>query len=393
MRKLLIDNFDFYSPTYFSFGKGKQYEVGKLAKKFEASKVLLHYGKGSVVKSGLLDQVKKSLENADINFVELGGTEPNPKSDLVYKGIELAQKEKIDFIIAVGGGSVIDSAKAMAIGTHYNGDFWDFYSKNMTVEKAVPLGVVLTIAAAGSEGSSSSVITHNGNKRSQTYRSDFVRPKFAIMNPELAATLPSYQVACGGADIMAHLLERYFTNTKNVEVTDRLIEGLLLTVIKELPKAVKNPVDYETMANIMWAGTLAHNNVVGVGRAQDWASHRIEHKLSALYGIAHGAGLAVVFPAWMKYVVSQDVERFARLGQMVWGILDNDKEKAAYECISKFKEFWSSLGLPTTFAEINGKREDIPYLAKNTTYTNEDGTVGGFMRLREYDIIKIYDLM
>ncbi|MDR1026657.1 MAG: iron-containing alcohol dehydrogenase [Lactobacillus sp.] len=388
-----MDNFDFYSPTYFVFGKARQHETGKYAKQYGATKVLLHYGKGSVIKSGLLEQVKKSLDDAGIAYAELGGVEPNPKADIVYEGIELVRKEKVDFIIAVGGGSAIDSAKAIAIGALYDGDFWDFYVKRIVVEKAVPIGVVLTIAAAGSEGSPSSVITKDGNKRSLMFGSDLVRPKFAVLNPELPATLPPYQVACGGTDIMAHLLERYFTNTKNVETTDRMIEALLLTMIEELPKVVKNPADYESMANVMWAGSLAHNNVVGVGRSQDWASHRIEHELSALYGIAHGAGLAVVFPAWMKYTYEHDVERFARLAKNVWGIENGDKKEMALKAIQSFKDFWSSIGMPTTFEQINGKKEDIPFLAKNVTYTNAGDTVGGFVPLKEDDVVKIYGLM
>ena len=381
-----MDNFDFYSPTYFKFGKDTEKETGSLAKRFGAKKVLLHYGKGSVVKSGLLERVKDSLNSAGISHVELGGVQANPLADLVYEGIDLARRENIDFIIAVGGGSAIDSAKAIAAGVPYEGDFWDFYSAKARVEKALPVGVVLTISAAGSEGSNGSVISAQGGKLKRSTGSDMIRPKFAIMNPSLTATLPPYQVACGGADIMAHLFERYFTNTQDVETTDQLIEALLRAVIINLPKAVANPADYEAQANIMWAGMLAHNNVVGVGRVQDWASHRIEHELSAMYDVAHGAGLATVFPAWMKYTLKHDPARFARLATNVWGVADG------MAGIEKLKNFWSSLGLPTTFKELGGKEEDIPHLVKNITYTPA-GTNGTFVPLKEADVAAIYALM
>ncbi|MBP5305599.1 MAG: iron-containing alcohol dehydrogenase, partial [Lachnospiraceae bacterium] len=286
-----MDNFTFYSPTYFAFGKDTESMAGDLVKRFGGSKVLIHYGGGSVVRSGLLDRVKKSLENAGIGYVELGGVKPNPRSGLVYEGIDLCKKENVDFILAVGGGSTIDSAKAIAAGVVYDGDFWDFYM-GKTIEKALPVGTILTIAAAGSEGSPDSVITKEEGMFKRGASGDAIRPKFSILNPALTQTLPPYQTAAGITDIMAHLHERYLTNTKDVEVTDRLIEGLLLTMIHEAPRVIADPNNYEARANIMWAGMMAHNNAVGVGRSQDWNSHNIEHELSALYDCAHGAGLA-----------------------------------------------------------------------------------------------------
>lgn len=291
-----MENFNFYSPTFFAFGKGRENDCGDLVKRFGGTKVLLHFGGGSVVRSGLLDRVKKSLEKAGVEYVELGGVMPNPRSGLVYKGIELAKKEKVDFVLAVGGGSTIDSSKAIAAGVVYDGDFWDFY-QGKPIEKALPVGTVLTIAAAGSEGSPDSVITNEDGMIKRGASGDAIRPKFSVLNPELTQTLPAYQTACGITDIVAHLYERYLTNSKDVEVTDRLIEGLILTMKSEAPKVMANLEDYEARANIMWAGMVAHNNIVGVGRSQDWTSHQIEHELSALYDCAHGAGLAVTMPA------------------------------------------------------------------------------------------------
>ncbi|MDD4700366.1 MAG: iron-containing alcohol dehydrogenase, partial [Oscillospiraceae bacterium] len=318
-----MNDFTFYSPTYFVFGKNKEIEAGKYIKRFGGSKVLIHYGGGSVVRSGLLDRVKESLSKENISFVELGGVQPNPRSGLVYKGIELCRNEKVDFILAVGGGSTIDSSKAIAAGTVYDGDFWDFY-KGLTITKALPVGTILTIAAAGSEGSANSVITNEEGMFKRGAGGEAIRPVFSILNPELTMTLPAYQTACGATDIIAHVFERYFTNTKDVEITDRLCEAVLLTMIKLVPKVIANPHDYEARANIMWAGMVAHNNLCGVGREQDWASHGIEHELSAVYDCAHGAGLAVVFPAWMTYVYKHDINRFAQMAVNVWGCVMDD---------------------------------------------------------------------
>ena len=390
-----MENFTFYSPTYFVFGKDEECNAGKYVKRFGGSKVLIHYGGGSVVRSGLLDRVKKSLADEGLAFVELGGVKPNPRSSLVYEGIELCRKEKVDFVLAVGGGSTIDSSKAIAAGTVYDGDFWDFYS-GKPVTKALPVGTILTIAAAGSEGSPDSVITKEEGMFKRGATGEGLRPAFSILNPALTQTLPPYQTACGITDIMAHLFERYFTNTQDVEVTDRVIEGLLMTMIHEGPKVIADPNDYQARANIMWAGMIAHNNCCGVGRQQDWSSHNLEHELSALYDCAHGAGLAVVFPAWMEYTMNHDVMRFAQVASRVWGCAMDFQhpEVTAKAGIQAFRQFLKSIGMPQTMAELGGKEEDIPYLAHTAAYGNEgSGTMGGFVVLKEEDMANIYKLM
>ena len=390
-----MNNFTFYSPTYFVFGKEEENNVGKYVRRFGGSKVLIHYGGGSIVRSGLLDRVKASLLAEGLSFVELGGVKPNPRSGLVYEGIALCKKEGVDFVLAVGGGSTIDSAKGIALGALYDGDFWDFYS-GKPVEKALPVATVLTIAAAGSEGSSGSVITKEEGMLKRSAGGEALRPVFSIMNPALTQTLPAYQTACGITDIMAHLFERYFTNTRDVEVTDRLIEGLLMTMVQEAPRVMADPNDYEARANIMWAGMLAHNNCCGVGREQDWASHNMEHELSALYDCAHGAGLAVVFPAWMEYNLQHDVMRFAQVAHRVWGCsMDfQHPENTAKAGIRAFRAFLKSIGMPQTLAEVGGKEEDIPYLARTAAYGNGNGgTLGSFVVLTEDDMAAIYRRM
>ena len=390
-----MDNFFFYSPTAFIFGKETENEAGKYVKKFGGTKVLIHYGGGSVVRSGLLDRVKASLDKEGIPFVELGGVKPNPRSGLVYEGIDLARKENVDFILAVGGGSTIDSSKAIAAGVPYDGDFWDFYSGKL-IEEALPVGTVLTIAAAGSEGSPNSVITKEEGMLKRGSNGDAIRPKFSILNPALTQTLPAYQSAAGITDIIAHLYERYLTNTKDVEVTDRLIEALLLTMRNEAPKVIENPDNYEARANIMWAGMMAHNNSCGVGRSQDWNSHAIEHELSALYDCAHGAGLAVTMPAVFKYVMNHDVMRFAKVAVRVWGCqMDFDHpERTALEGINALQNFLCSIGMPKNFEELGAKKEDIPKLV-NVLCKSEgrNGSISGFVTLNEDDCTKIYEMM
>jgi len=390
-----MDNFTFYAPTYFAFGKDTESEAGKLVKRFGGSKVLIHYGGGSVVRSGLLDRVKKSLEAENIAYVELGGVKPNPRSGLVYEGIELCKNQQVDFILAVGGGSTIDSAKAIAAGAVYDGDFWDYY-EGKPVEKALPVGTILTIAAAGSEGSPDSVITKEEGMFKRGASGEAYRPKFSILNPALTQTLSAYQTACGITDIMAHLYERYQTNTKNVEVTDRLIEALLITMIKEGPKVIENPNDYEARANIMWAGMMAHNNACGVGRSQDWASHDIEHELSAMYDCAHGAGLAVVMPAVFTYNLNHDVMRYAQVAERVWGCkMDMEHpENTAKAGIEALREFLVSIGMPKNFEQLGAKEEDIEHMAHSACYGNGNtGYVGGFVSLGQKDVEAIYRLM
>jgi len=388
-----MENFSFYSPTKFVFGKDTESQTGKLVKEFGGSKVLLHFGGGSVIKSGLLDRVKKSLDAEKIEYVELGGVQPNPIDTKVYEGIEICKKNGVDFILAVGGGSVIDSSKAIALGCCYEGDFWDFYAYTATPKAALPVGTVLTIAAAGSEGSPDSVITKTEGMLKRGFGNDLIRPRFSVLNPALTQTLPAYQTACGATDIMAHVCERYFTNTQNVETTDRLCEAVLLSMINETPKVIANPDDYQARANIMWAGMVAHNNIVGVGRDQDWNSHGIEHELSALYDCAHGAGLAVIMPAWMTYVMKHDVMRFAQFAVRVWGCkMDfSNPEKTAREGIAAFRSFLDSIGMPSKMSEVGGKEEDIPKLVKSFGLP-EGGTTGGFVHLTSADIAEIYKL-
>jgi alcohol dehydrogenase YqhD (iron-dependent ADH family) len=386
-----MNNFNFFSPTSFVFGKDRENEAGKLVKKFGGSRVLIHYGTGSVVKSGLLGRVKTSLEAEGVHFEELGGALPNPRSGLVYQGIDMCKALKLDFILAIGGGSVIDSAKAIAVGALYDGDFWDFFT-GKAIKKALPVGTVLTISAAGSEGSGASVITYEKGMLKRACSADVLRPVFSVLNPALTCTLPNYQTACGATDMIAHVMERYFTNTKNVEITDRLCEGIILTIIKETPKALADATDYESRANLMWAGMVAQNDVCGVGRDSDWSTHIIEHELSALYDVAHGAGLAVMFPAWMKYVMKHDVMRFAQIAVRVWGCeMDfQQPERTALQGIEKLEKFLLSIGMPIRLSELGAKKEDIPTLLKNLNLGN--GTLGSFVKLTEEDVRKIYEL-
>ncbi len=387
-----MENFNFYSPTDFVFGKGTENVCGKYVKKYGGSKVLIHYGSGSVVRSGLLDRVKKSLEAEGIPYVELGGVQPNPRDTKIYEGIDICRKEGVDFILSVGGGSCIDSSKGIALGYYYEGDFWDFYGTGKPVERALPIGTVLTIAAAGSEGSGASVVTKEEGMLKRDVGSDKLRPKFSILNPELTCTLPAYQTACGATDIMAHVFERYFTNTSEVEITDRLCEAVLLTMVKETPRVIADPNNYEARANIMWAGTVAHNDIVGVGRSQDWNSHKIEHELSGLYDVAHGAGLAVVMPAWMEFVYKHDVERFVKMATRVFGCeLDEaNPENTAKAGIKAFRQFLHDIGMPINFEELGAKEEDIPVLVEKLGIG--EGRTGGFVSLTSADVAEIYKI-
>ena len=383
-------NFEFCSPTHFSFGKETETKTGPLVKQFGGTKVLIHYGGGSAEKSGLLNRVRDSLKKEGISFTELGGVKPNPRSGLVYEGIDLCKKEAVDFILAVGGGSVIDSAKAIAAGVFIEGDFWQYWETKTPVPKALPVGVVLTIPAAGSESSHNTVITNEKTMVKRGTTGQCLRPRFAVLNPELTFTLPQWQTASGASDIIAHVLERYFSNTEDVEITDRLCEALLLTMVRETPRVIKDPTCYEARANIMWAGALAHNNVVGVGREQDWATHALEHELSALRDVTHGAGLAVLFPAWMEKALPSNPKVFAKMAERIFGIAPgaNDTE-TGLAGIRAWRDFFNTIGMPSTLRELGMQEEDLPYMA-NRLMLKKDGTFGNFIKLTPADAEEIY---
>lgn len=388
-----MNNFNFYSPTEFVFGKETELETGKLVKKYGAKKVLLHYGGGSIKKSGLYDTVVKALNHEGIPFVELGGVKPNPVDSLVYEGIELAKKENVDFVLAVGGGSAIDSAKAIAAGALYDGDFWDFYDRKASVDKALPVGVVLTIPAAGSEGSSATVITKEDGLLKRGMGSQALRPKFAVINPVLTYTLPMWHTAAGIVDMMSHIFERYLTQTKDVILTDRLSESTLVSIIEAARNIMIDPNDYEARATICWAGTIAHNGILGVGRDEDWITHGLEHQLSALYDMTHGAGLAIMFPAYMRYNLEVDLERFYRLAIEVFKVAPNhyDKLAVALEGIERLKAFYQSIGMPVSLKETDAKKEDLDKLLE-LVEINMGKTFGNFTKLTLEDAKNIYKL-
>ncbi len=387
-----MNNFEFSSPTEIIFGKDTEKKVGQRVKTF-SNKVLLHYGGGSIKKFGLYDRIIDSLKNAGVEFVELGGVQPNPRLSLVQEGIELCHEHDIDFILAVGGGSVIDSAKAIAMGVPYDGDVWDFFARKSKLESVLPVGVVLTIPAAGSEASTSTVITNEDGWLKRGFGSNLIRPSFAIMNPKITFTLPAYQTAAGATDIMAHVMERYFTNVDHVDLTDRLCEATLKTMIKNVPLALEEPNNYDARSEIMWAGTIAHNNLLNTGRVGDWASHNIEHELSAIYDIAHGAGLAVIFPAWMKYVYQHDLDRFAQFAVRVFNVeYDfNSKEQTALEGIRRLEDFFKYIGLPTTLNGLDIPDDRLEEMAEKCK-KSANGTLGNFVKLDQDDILNILKL-
>lgn len=379
-----MNNFTYCSPTFFAFGDGEEQKTGELVRHFGGTKVLLITGGGSVKRNGAYDAVTAALNESNLPWTELTGVQPNPRSSKVYEGIEIVRREGIDFLLALGGGSVIDTAKAIGLGAGYHGDFWDFFCGKAKAETTLPVGTVLTIAAAGSEGSDSCVITHDAdNLKWGCPRTDVIRPKFAIMNPRYTCSLPAYQTACGAVDIMAHICERYFSPTTDVALTDRLCEALLKTILDSAPKALVNANDYSARADLMWAGMLAHNNSCGVGRVQDWASHQIEHELSAFYDCAHGAGLAVVLPAWMEFVMNHDIPRFVRFAVNVMGCKQDEAhpEATAREGIARLRDFFRSLGMPVTLEEIGAKAEDIPAMLEHRSKKPGGFPFGGFVKI------------
>lgn len=386
-----MNNFIFYPATKYVFGRGVENQVADQLIAFGMKKPLIVYGKGSVIKSGLLDRIKKSMDEAGIPYALLGGVQPNPVDEKVYEGIDLAKREGIDSLLAVGGGSTIDTAKAIAAAIPYDGDFWDFYCGKAKVAKALPVGVVLTIPAAGSEGSGNTVITKLDGLHKLGMGSDALRPRFALMNPELTFTLPPYQTAAGITDMMAHIMERYFTNTPDVEITDRVAEGVLKAIIAETPKVIADPHDYQARANIMWSGTLAHNGVCSGGREEDWSPHALEHELSAVYGVTHGAGLAVMFPAWMTYAMAENPGKIAQFARRVFDIAEPDDAKAAAAGIQALKAFLASIGMPTTLAALGIPDPDIDLLARKVT-ENKGNPFGSYIKIDLPTAAKIYTL-
>ena len=390
-----MENFVFYSPTEFVFGRDTQSQTGELVKRYGGRRVLVVYGGGSVVRSGLLDTVKASLDAEGITYCELSGIRPNPTDDRVYEGIEIARKEGVDFILAVGGGSVIDTAKGIAIGVPYDGDFWDFYSKKGVPTASLPVGVVLTIPAAGSEGSGNSVITKlDGMHKISVRYPMMLRPRFAVMNPELTYTLPWFQTACGIVDMICHIQERYFSNTTGVDLTDGIAETIMRNVMQNALRLKENPNDYDARANVMWAGTLAHNGLCGNGKVEDWSSHRLEHEISALYDVAHGAGLAVMVPAWMTFVAKKNPHKVREFAVKVMGIETEGKsdEMVIAEGIEALKAFYHSIDLTTSMRELTGvENPDIEALVKSLN-GNMGDTLGFYVPLSMEDCAEIYRL-
>lgn len=388
-----MNNFVFYSPTEFVFGKNTEVQVGALARKYGAQKVMIVYGGGSVVRSGLLDRVKQYLQEAGVAYCEMGGVQPNPIDGKVYEGIQLCRREQVDMMLPVGGGSVIDTAKAIAAGALYDGDFWDFFIGRAKVEKALKVAVVLTIPAAGSEGSGNTVITKTETlQKLGLCAPEHLRPVFSIMNPELTYTLPAYQTACGIADMMAHIMERYFTNTPDVEISDRLCEGTLTAIIKEAYRVKQQPDNYAARANIMWCGTVAHNGTCGVGREEDWTSHALEHEISAIYNVAHGAGLAVIFPAWMAFMAEHNPAKIAQFAHRVFDIpKSEDLEEMALAGTARLKHFFRYMGLPVSFKELGIEHPDIDRMLVSLR-RNKGELLGNYVKLTMTDCREIYRL-
>ena len=391
-----MENFAYYTPTKVVFGKDEEKNVGKLAKEFGAKKVLIHYGGGSAVRSGLIDKIKTSLTEENISFVELGGVKPNPRLSLIYEGIKLAKENSVDFILAVGGGSVIDSAKGIGYGIANPDieDVWDLYIGKKKTQKCAPIGVVLTIAAAGSEMSGGSVVTKEDEQLKRSYGCDNARPKFAVMNPELTYTLPKYQIACGVVDIMMHTMERYFSPVGNLELTDKIAEGLLRTMIKYGKLSLENPHNYEARAEIMWASSLAHNGLTGCGGIGDWSTHQLEHDLGGVYDIAHGAGLSAVWGSWARYVYKENPKRFVQFAENVFGIekIGTDEE-ISIKGIEAMENFYKDIEMPISISEtgINLSDEDVEMLAEKCS-NNGTRYIGSFKKLFKEDMAKIYSM-
>ena len=385
-----MENFEFYSPTRIIFGKDQENEVGREIRKY-ASKVMLVYGRNSIKTSGLYDKVLDSLNREEIKYVELSGVQGNPLLSLTRKGIQIAKKEKVELVLAIGGGSVIDTAKAIAIGAKSDKDIWDYYAKGETIKEALKVGTILTVVGAGSEMSNSSVLTNEENKLKRSVKSELIISTFSILDPELTYTVSPYQTACGSFDALSHLMERYFTRTKNVELTDRLIEATMVTIIDNAPIAINDPTNYAARAELMWSATIAHNGLLNTGRVGDWACHAMEHELSGELDIPHGEGLAMITPSWMNYVYKEDIDRFVQFAQRVFKVnIEGSKEEIALKGIESLKQFASELGLKTDIKSLNLNEKTLHTLAHRALTLVP--SIGNFRKLGEEDIYQIYKM-
>lgn len=387
-------NFSYYTPTKVLFGKNTENEVGKLIRDYGGKRVLLHYGGKSALGSGLIGRIRKILDDEGIFYCELGGVVPNPHLSKVYEGIELCKKENLDFILAVGGGSAIDSAKAIAYGLFEpEKDVWELYLHERSPKGSFPVGVVLTISAAGSETSASSVITNSETHEKRSCNSDYARPKFAVMNPALTVSLPDYQTQAGCADIMMHTMERYFTNGGNMEMTDSIAEGLLRTVIKNALILKSDPENYEARAEVMWAGSLSHNGLTGCGNdGGDFMSHKLEHELSGMFDVTHGAGLTAVWPSWAEYVYKNCLHRFVKFALNVMEVEPGKTdEETALSGISALRDFFIKIGMPVNLRElgIDPSDDEIEKMAESCLAACKKPS-GSAMRLDKNDFINIY---
>lgn len=392
---MTVFNFTYYTPTMVVFGRGAEEQTGALVRAQGCKKALIHYGGGSAVRSGLLGRVKASLDQAGVAYTELGGVVPNPRLSLVYRGIELCRKEGVDFILAVGGGSVIDSSKAIAYGLAEDADVWELYDRTRRAKACLPVGAVLTIAAAGSEMSNSSVITRDEGGIKRGYNDDLCRPRFAVMNPELTATLPPYQTASGCVDILMHTMERYFTPNGTMAITDSIAEGLMRTVMDKAAVLRDDPQNYDARAEIMWAGSLSHNGLTGCGGdGGDWAPHGLEHEMGGMFDVTHGAGLAAVWGSWARYVYRDCLDRFVKFAVNVMGVAGSGTpEDIALAGIEAMEDFFRSIHMPTCFSELGiaPTREQIEKMA-HMLHIASGGKKGAAKVLYEADFLKIYEM-
>ncbi len=391
-----MEDFKYYAPTEVIFGKDSEEQLVEMIKKYGGKKVLVHYGGKSAERSGLLGSVRQKLTDGDIAFCELGGVKPNPRLELVREGIELCKRENVDFILAVGGGSVIDSSKAIGYGMKYDGDVWDIYARKYAPKETLPVGSILTIPAAGSEMSDSSVITNEAEGLKIGYSDNLCRPKFTIMNPVRTYTLPPYQTACGATDIMMHTMERYFGRVDDMTLIDNIAEALMKTVKDSVFHVLKDPEDYRNRACIMWASSLGHNDLTGDRSYADFATHQIEHELSAMFDVAHGAGLAAMWPSWARYVYKENVSRFVRFAVNVMDVPNDftNPEATALAGIEAIERFYKAIGMPTNIHELIGRDitdEEIKELARKCSH--DDGrTIGAFRKLDRHDMEEIYKM-